>query len=207
VKTHLCQQATEEWFKLRCGVATASEFDNLVTPEWKIRTGATPETYLLKKLAERHLGSPQLSYSSGAMEQGVLREDEARAWYEFNRSAQVERVGFCTTDDGKAGCSPDGLVGEDGGLEIKCPEAHTHLRYLMAGVLPKDYAAQVQGSLFITGRKWWDFLSYNRSFPALVVRVTPDPVAQEAIGKALGQFTAALDTAFIHLQTLAEKTA
>lgn len=200
--THNCQQGSEEWLKLRCSIPTASEFDNLVTPEWKARTGQTPETYLLKKVAGRYVGSPMLSYSSGAMEQGNLLEAEAIAWYEFSQGVTVDRVGFCTTDDGRIGCSPDGLIGEDGGIEIKCPEAHTHLKYLLAGSVPKDYVAQVQGAMFVTGRPWWIFVSYNRAFPALVVRVERNEEAQKALADALAKFVASLDAVTSRLQQL-----
>lgn len=204
--THNVKQGTEEWLKLRAGRPTASEFDNLVTPEMKPRTGQTPETYLLKKLAERSMGAPLLSYTSGAMEQGSLREDEAVAWFEFAHMMQVNRVGFCTTDDGRIGCSPDGLIGEDGGLEIKCPEPHTHLRYLLAGTVPKEYMSQVQGNMLVTGRKWWIFVSYNRAFPALVVKIERNEEAQVVLATALAKFIGSLDEAYAKLQALTPAT-
>lgn len=200
--THDVQQGTEAWLKLRCGIPTASEFDNLVTPEWKPRTGQTPETYLLKKVAERALGAPLLSYASGAMEQGNLLEAEAVSWFEFAHSMTVQRPGFCTTDDGRIGCSPDGLIGEDGGLEIKCPEPHTHLKYLLAGAVPKDYLAQVQGNMLVTGRAWWIFVSYNRAFPALAVKIMRDEAAQKALQDALGTFLGSLGAACARLKQL-----
>jgi len=188
---------------MRAGIPTASEFDNLVTPEWKPRTGQTPETYLLKKLAERSMGGPMLAYSSGAMENGKALEAEAVAWFEFSHGVTITRPGFCTTDDGRIGCSPDGLMGEDCGLEIKCPEAHTHLKYLLAGTLPKDYVAQVQGSMFVTGLPSWIFVSYSRSFPSLVVKVARNDEAQRVLAATLPAFLTALDSAFSRLQLIA----
>ncbi len=202
MKTHDCKQGSEEWLRLRLGIPTASEFDNLVTPEWKVRTGQTPETYMLKKVAEKAMGAPLLSYASGAMEQGVILESEAVAWYEFAHGATIERPGFCTTDDGRIGCSPDGLLGADGGIEIKCPEPHTHLKYLLAGAVPKEYMAQVQGSIYVTGRAWWDFVSYSRHFPPLVVRVPRDEKAQAALGECLPKFLSDFDSAIARIALL-----
>jgi hypothetical protein len=127
------------------------------------------------------------------MEQGSILEHEAIPWFEFAHDVAIDRVGFCTTDDGRAGCSPDGLIGEDGGIEMKCPLPHTHLKYLLAGTLPADYAAQVHGSMYVTGRKWWMFVSYSRKFPALVIRVERDEKIQEAIKTALDGFNALFD--------------
>jgi hypothetical protein len=195
VKRIDCKQGSTEWFLARCGLPTASEFHNLITPEGKARTGEMPRTYLLKKVAERVMGYPAQSFGGGEMEQGSLLESEAVPFYEFTFGEQIQRVGFCTTDDGRIGCSPDGLLGTDGGIEIKCPQPHTHVGYLIAGVVPKEYVAQVQGSLFVTGRAWWTFLSYSRFFPPLIVRVEPDPAFQAALGAALKTFLTDFDRA------------
>jgi hypothetical protein len=101
---------------------------------------------------------------------------------------KVERVGFCATDDGRCGASPDGLLGDDNGLEIKCPAPHTHLKYLTAGVVPPEYRLQVQTCMYVTGRSAWTFVSYSRFFPPLIVHAHRDPKAQEAIGAALDIF-------------------
>lgn len=193
-----CKQGSEQWMEARAGIPTASELDNLVTPEWKIRKGAGVDSYLAKKVAERWFGGALPGFSVFETEQGKILEGEAIPWLELERNIEVKRVGFITTDDGKAGCSPDGVIGERG-LEIKCPSPAVHVSYLLAGVLPKDYAAQVQGGLYVTGWKEWTFLSYSRRFPALELTITSNDEAQSAIEEALALFTAKLDRAYARL--------
>ena len=200
-----CKQGTEAWLLKRCGLPTASEFDALISPEMKPRTGQGRTTYLLSKVAEKVMGYPAQSFSGGAMEQGSILEGEALPFYEFTFDAKVQRVGFCTTDDGRIGCSPDGLLGEDGGIEVKCPSPHVHLGYLLGGVVPKEYLAQVHGSLYVTGRAYWTFLSYNRNFPPLVVRVERDEAWIAALDAALKQFLADFDTLHTRLRSLCGK--
>lgn len=188
MKIHDVEQGSGPWLALRLGIPTASEFDSLITPEWKVRTGQGPTNYLYTKLCEKFMGAFADSGSSFAMGQGSILEHEAIPWYEFAEGVRVRRVGFCTTDDGRIGCSPDGLIGEEGGIEIKCPQPVTHLRYYFEGILPKEHAAQVHGNMFVTGRKWWKFVSYSRQFPQLVIHVERDERIQKAIGDALAQF-------------------
>lgn len=187
MKIHDVKQGSIEWLLLRSGIPTASEFHALVTPLWKVKTGEAPETYLHKKLAEWWTGAPLTTFYGASMEQGNVLEDEAIPWYELEFNQKINRVGFITTDDGKVGCSPDGLL-DGGGIEIKSPEAHTHVGYVLSGDLPKDYATQVQGAMYVTGGDWWRFVSYRRGFPKLVLKVERDEKAQEAIGEALARF-------------------
>lgn len=197
-----CKQGTTEWQMARLGLPTASEFDRLVTPLWKIKDGDGPQTHVLEKVAERVMGYAPESVNTFSMGQGSLLEHEAIPLLEGVYDLKVDKVGFCTTDDGRIGCSPDGLIGDEGGIEVKAPEAHTHLKYLLGGVVPKDYVAQVQGCLYVTGRKWWKFMSYNRHFPPLVVHVEPDPAAQSAIKVALERFLREYDAAYEKLQAM-----
>lgn len=191
------KQGSSEWFAARCGIPTASEFDKLVTPLWKVREGDGFKTYVLQKVAEKVMGEKAPAYQSPEMEEGAALEAEAVAWYEFHQGTPVQRVGFCLSDCGRFGCSPDGLVGEDGGLELKCPQPPAHIRYLVDGVLPKDHAAQVQGSLFVTKRKWWSFASYSRNLPPfLISRIEPEEAAQKAIAAALARFREEFDAAW-----------
>lgn len=189
------EQGSLAWMTARASVPTASEFKNLVTPLWAISTGEMPRTYLCEKLAEWWIGGPLQGFSVFSTEQGKILEEEARPGYEFDTGETVQKVAFCTTDDGRVGCSPDGLIGDDGGIEIKCPQIQTHVKYLLDGILPKDYAAQVQGSLYVTGRKWWKFLSYCRKMPSLILTVTPDQKAQAAIQEALELFLSKFEIA------------
>ncbi len=121
------------------------------------------------------------------MQYGVDTEPEARRWYALERDTDVKQVGFCLSDDLRFGCSPDGLVGEDGGLELKCPLLKTHAEYLDDGGLPLEYVPQVHGSLIVTGRKWWDFMSYAPGLKPLLIRVFPDDFT-EALRKCLDRF-------------------
>lgn len=175
-----CKQGSGQWLAARAGVITASEFDSLMTPLWKKKTGETPQTYIVRKVAEACMGIPLTDPSAWVMDQGVILESEAIPWLEFTHSLSVQRVGFVTSDDGRIGCSPDGLIGDDGGIEIKCPQPTAHVKYLLAGSVPPDYLAQVHGSMYVTGRRWWKFLSYSRQFPPVLVHVDRD---DEIIGK------------------------
>jgi hypothetical protein len=189
------KQNTLEWHMARSGIPTASEFDNLLTPEFKIRTGEMPKSYLFKKVAEAWQGGPLPSKSSYEMEQGKILEEDAIPWFSLEYDVAIQRVGFITTDDGRMGCSPDGLIGEDSGLEIKCPEAHTHTSYLLTEDLPKAYACQVHGSMFVSGRPEWKFVSYRNHFPQLVLTIERDEEIQEKIQEAVGQFLEHFDDA------------
>jgi len=192
MKIHDVAQGSVEWMQMRAGIATASEFDCLVTPEFKVRTGDMPKSYLAKKLAEAWLGGPLLGFNMFDMDQGQILEGEAIPWYELEYGQEVQRVGLVTTDDGRVGCSPDGLL-KGSGLEIKCPRPETHTGYLLKGVLPKDYAAQVHGGMYVTGFHSWTFLSYRRRFPPLLLTIERDDEIQKAIGEALASFLEAFD--------------
>lgn len=187
------EQRSVDWMIARAGKPTASEFDSLITPEFEVRTGQMRATYLAKKVAEAWLGGPLAGFNVFDMDQGNLLEEEAIPFYEFEFSEAIQRVGLVTTDDGRIACSPDGLIGKDGGIEIKCPEVHTHLKYLMAGELPKEYVAQVHGAMYVTGRQWWKFMSYCRHFPVFITTVPRSEQAQAAIHEAVTGFLATLD--------------
>jgi hypothetical protein len=188
-------QGTIEWMRLRWGRPTASEFKNLMTAKFEQRDGEMPKTYLAEKVAEKILNHALPGFGgSFDTEQGQMVEDEARAWFELE-VARIRQVGFVTSDDDRCGCSPDGLIGEDGGLELKCPLAQTHVKYLLAGGLPPEYAPQVHGSLYVTGRKEWTFMSYRRPFPPHIVRVQRDPVIMYKIETALKAFYEKFDAA------------
>lgn len=173
MKIHDVIQGTDEWLKLRLGKPTASEFSKLFTESMEPRKGEMPKTLLAQKVAELWCG-PLPTFGTKQMEDGNLMEDEARPWYEFTYGVSVSTPGFVVSDCGRYGCSPDGLVQNASGLEIKCPAPTTHVGYALAEKLPGDYAAQVHGSLMVTGLPYWDFVSYSRFMPPLVVRVERD---------------------------------
>ena len=182
-------QGSMEWFQMRAGKVTASEISNLVTPLGKVKTGDGPKTYLMEKIAESWTGSPIDGFSSWDTEQGQFLEEKARPAFILETGLDVEQIGFVESDDGKTGCSPDGLiVGKEIGLEIKCPKLENHIRYLIDGKLPSDYIAQVQGSMFVTGFKMWMFFSYRRKMPPLILTIERDEIFQKAISDALDEF-------------------
>ena len=187
----------------RSGVITASEIDALISPLWKIRTGEGVLTYLAQKLAEQWIGGPLPSVQGVFdMDQGKMLEDEARPFYTLTTGEEVTPVGFITSDDGRIGCSPDGLIGETSGVEIKCPKMETHIRYLLAGELPKEYAAQVHFSMYVTGRATWNFMSYRRNFPPLILKVEREEKIMAAFDDALADFLPRLESAMDKLTRL-----
>lgn len=202
MKTLDCKQGSPEWVKARLGIVTASEMDALVSPIGKIRSGQGVETYLCRKICEKLFGTPVGGGGSFATEQGSILELEARPWYSFDLNIDVQTPGFCLSDDGRVGCSPDGLVGDDGGLEIKCFQPEHSLAVLMKNEVPDEYVIQIQTSLFVTKRKWWDFLSYSRQFPAVVIRVQPNPTIQESIARATKAFNERFDEMLAKIDSL-----
>ena len=188
MKTFTCEQRSVEWHTLRCGIPTASSMEELITPEFKVRDGEKPRDYTYKKLAEKVMGYSPSSLNTFHMEQGEITEEEAIGWFELTSGETVSKVGFCMTDDSRVGCSPDGLLGDSSGIEVKVPAPHTHIEYLCGGVLPKKYAIQVQTSMYVVGAKNWRFMSYSRFFPPFLITVQRDPKAQDAIATALDLF-------------------
>ena len=128
------------------------------------------------------------------MLRGTLLEEEARDWYAMRQNREVQQVGFITTDDGTVGCSPDGLLSKDCGLEIKCPKGSTHVGYLLNGKLPPAYAPQVHGSMWVTGFSKWIFISYHPAFRPLVVTVKRDEYTKK-VGVAVSKFVTDLAAA------------
>lgn len=189
MKIHEVSQRTLDWAMLHVGIPTASGLHNLLTPEFEIRKGKMPKSYMHLKLAEAWLKRPVLELSTFSIEQGEIVESEAKPFYAIETNQKVREVGFITTDDGLFGCSPDGLIGDNNcGLEIKCPSAQVHVKYLIQGELPKEYAAQVHGSMYVTGFPRWTFLSYRRNFPPLILTVKRDDEIISKIGEALSDF-------------------
>lgn len=198
------EQGTLEWLTIRAGKVTASELKNILTPKFAIKDGEMPQTYLYKKVAEGFRGKPleDEDFSSFHTENGQMLEDEARKFFCWNfDTAKLTDAGFVEHDDGRFGCSPDALVGEDSGLEVKCPMSKTHVKYLLQGKLPDDYAAQVHGSIYATGRKSWVFMSYARKFPPFVLTVQRDEAICAKIQAALTKFYAAYDEAMEKLKS------
>jgi len=173
---HNIEQRSEAWYSIKCGLVTSTRFKSLVAKE-------TTDTYkdLVTNLAcEIITGKMEKTYSNAMMEYGIETEPLARAEYEWITDIPVKTVGFITPDEDHKyhsciGDSPDGLLPEEGILEIKCPLARTHFNYMEAGKLPSEYRYQVQGHLFVTGLKYCDFVSFVPGMKLFIIRVYPEP--------------------------------
>lgn len=170
-------QRSEEWYEVRKGRMTASNAATIAT------NGKGLETYAYEILAEKYSNNSEESFTSFDMKRGIELEEQARMTYELEHE-EVQQIGFVELDE-FTGCSPDGLVGEDGGIEIKCPNDVNFFRLMVNGEseIDKKYLWQVQMSLLITGRKWWDLVFYNINFEKslLVFRIYPDTIAQSKL--------------------------
>lgn len=179
-----CAQGSDEWWEARRGLPTASDFGKIMTPA-KRKASASQEPYIAQLIQDVKCLSPKYFTGQGgpvnaATEYGRATEAKARRYFEMTMSEKtgreytVRQVGFCKTDDGRFGCSPDGLIDPEEGLELKCPLRKTHLVYLMEGGLPLEYQCQVHGCLIVTGRKRWHFMSYCEGEEPLMLTVEPD---------------------------------
>lgn len=158
------QQRTDEWYDIRLGKATASRFADVLATT-KTGEAAARRNYRAQLVIERLTGIPTESYSNAAMEWGVENEPVAKLAYEAETGNEVVDEFFCEHPVLLAGCSPDGLIGKDGLIETKCPNTATHMETLHRGDIPPNYVPQVQGQLWITERKWCDFVSFDPRLP------------------------------------------
>ena len=187
-----CEQGTDEWLEARRGIPTASAFSKIITA----KTGAlsaTADKYIAEIIAETVY--PDEGFQGNQWtERGHEYEPKARNWYVFDTGNDVDQVGMVLLDDRSAGVSPDGLIGDDGMLEIKCPKPSTHVHYFLKDALPDEYKQQCHAALHIAQRKWLDFVSYCPGFPSLLVRVEPDEYTDK-VAAALQEFTQRLNAA------------
>lgn len=167
-----CEQNSPEWYAARAGIPTASEFHTVLAVGPKGGKSLTRVAYLNKLVGEIITGEPMQSFQNADMERGKLMEDEARDLYCFAHDIEPQRVGFIRNGD--KGASPDSLIGDKGGLEIKSAAPHIQVARLLADELPSEHVAQVQGNLWIAERDWWDFVSYCPKMPLFVKRVYRD---------------------------------
>ncbi len=187
-----CIQNSPEWISARCGIPSASNFDKIVTSKGEPSKQRTK--YMWQLAGERIAKRPEESYQNVNMIRGTEMQSEAKSLYEIINDVAVQEVGFCLDDSGKYGASPDGLIDDCGGLEIKCPLMSTHIGYLLDGTIPTDYIQQVQGNLLVTGREWWDFKSYYPAIKPLIVRVHPDDKFLKLLKSELVSFCEELET-------------
>ena len=173
---HKVDQNSDEWFALRRGKFTASTFKELFMG--KDTQGYKDAIY--RVAFERLTNQSPESFTNEYMQRGTELEPEARAWYEFEKEVDVESGGFFSYNDW-IGASPDGLIGDSGLIEIKCPKFSTMMDYLIKKELPKNYYYQVHGQLFVTDREWCDFIAYHPSLPKFVLRVNRDKEVDKEI--------------------------
>ena len=168
MKIIYCEQNTPEWDYARLGKITSSSFSKILTPTGKLPTKSSRNTYLYKKAAEQISGESEVGFYSVAMENGHLTEEKACNYFEMVTDLDLEKAGFIDSELGY-GCSPDRV-----GLEVKCPIPSTQIEYLEANKLPTIYIPQVQGSMLVTGRDHWNFISFCEHLPPLILKVQRD---------------------------------
>jgi hypothetical protein len=192
----MMEQRSAEWFAARLGCATASKFRAVVS---KLKSGKPAQArvdYAIELVTERLSGQPTPHFTTAAMQRGVDLEPAARIEYEFKKRIEVLETGFLRHPSLMTGASPDGLVGADGLIEIKVPTSTVHVETWLNG-MPDDHIAQVQGQLWITGRAWCDFVSFDDRLPKelqlYVQRVERDDVFIANLDLEVRQFLAEVD--------------
>lgn len=176
---HEMEQRSDEWFAVKKGKFSASDANTIIT------NGKGLESLVYKKVAELVSGKDQDEYTNADMERGVENESAARIAYEMATGNLVKQVGFIELDE-FTGCSPDGLVGDDGLVEIKCQRGYKYIEIAVTKEIDKKYLDQMQMQMFVTGRKWCDYVCYDENFPEpLIIRVEADAEVHEKIRKGL----------------------
>jgi len=200
----MIEQGSAAWKALRLGKVTASRVADVVA-RTKSGYSASRANYMAELIAERLTGVPAESYCNGAMQWGLDKEPEARVAYEFYTDATIERIAFVEHPAiAMSGASPDGLVGEDGMVEIKCPNTATHIDTLLGQSAPDKYFVQMQWQMACTGRRWCDFVSYDPRLPEAtqlyVVRIQRDDARIAELEKEVTSFLADLAAKLAALQ-------
>lgn len=198
-------QGSAEWLAIRLGKVTASRVADVVA-KTKTGWGASRANYMAELIAERLTGTPAEKFQNAAMQWGTEKEPEAKAAYEFHTDATIDPIGFVHHPKIEmSGASPDGLIGTDGLIELKCPNTATHIETLRGGVVPAKYITQMQWQMACTERAWCDFASYDPRMPEnmrlFVQRVNRDDKAIAELEKHVCDFLAEID------KTVAELTA
>lgn len=205
------EQGSADWFAARLGKVTASRVSDVIA---KTKSGwsASRANYMAQLVAERLTGQPQESYSNAAMQWGIEQEPLARAAYEFRTDATVTPAWFIEHPKiAMSGASPDGLIGDVGLVEIKCPTTATHIETLIGKSTPDKYLAQMQWQMACTGAKWCDFVSFDPRLPEamrlFVSRVHRDDERIKELEKEVLAFLAELDAKVKTLTDLYQKEA
>lgn len=175
-------QGSEEWAKARCGIPTASRFaDILAKGEGKMR-----RKYLYELAGERLTGKPAESFSNGHMERGKEMEAEARSFYAYVKGVEPQQVGFIR--NGQKGCSPDSLIGDRGGLEIKTKLPHLLIEAILRDDVPPEHKAQCQGFLWVAERDWTDIFCYWPEMPTFIKKAGRDEAYIKTLDDAVAAF-------------------
>ena len=183
------EQGTEEWHALRCGMLTASTMKLILTPTLKVANNDKTRAHAWELAAQRVTGYTEPTFINDAMLRGINDEPLARDLYS-EKYSPVTECGYITTEiEGfTVGYSPDGLVGDDGLIEVKSRSQKGQIETIVSKSVPDEFVMQLQTGLLITGRKWIDFISYCGGMPMFVLRVEPDDIIQDAIIKAIVDF-------------------
>ena len=200
------EQRTTEWHTARLGKVTASRVADVIA-KTKTGYGASRANLMADLIVERLTGQPASTFTNAHMEWGTEQEPHARAAYSARTGELVEEVGFIDHPRiTNSGASPDGLVGDDGLVEFKCPATATHLDTLLAGEVPSKYIPQMQWQMACTGRKWCDFASYDPRLPEhlrmFVKRVERDDAYIKMLETEVTKFLAELEEKLTQLQEL-----
>lgn len=198
-----CEQSSPEWYSARLGIPTASEFKKLVAVNKDAKDKKTRTEYMRKLAGEVLTGVPMESYTNEHMERGKVMEEDARDLYAMITKADLRRVGFIR--NGNTGCSPDSLIGDDGGLEIKTALPHVQIERLERGDLPAEHRLQVQGCIWLSERKWWDFVSFCPKLPMFTIRVQRDEQCIAELSAAVNTFNAELNDLIARIRSYGEK--
>lgn len=186
---HHIEQGTPEWYELRRGIVTASIASKLLTPTIKVANNDTVRQLAYQMAAERITGRVEQTPTSYHMERGHIEEVFARDLYSQHH-AQVKECGFIESSGlgFRVGYSPDGIVGEDGLIEIKSRMSKYQIQTICLQEVPSEYLVQLQFGLWVSARSWIDFVQYSNGMALFVQRVTPDPVIIETIEEAVSLF-------------------
>lgn len=190
-------QGSPEWHAERCGKVTASRVSDVIA-KTKSGWGASRKNYLAELVAERLTGKPAEGFTNAAIQWGIDTEPKARAAYEFFLDVTVQKIGFVNHPTIKmSGASPDGFVGADGMVEIKCPLTSTHIETLLLDRIPEKYVTQMLWQMGTTGRQWCDFVSFDPRMPPnmqlFVKRLMRDDGAITSLEVDVRAFMAELD--------------
>jgi len=199
-------QGTPEWLQERCGKLGASSIGDLMA-RTKNGYGASRTNLMARLLTERLTGQPVETFTSGPMLWGIETEPQARAAYEFSREVEVVETGWVQHPVVEnAGCSPDGLVGDKGLIEVKCPNTATHIDTLLGKDISNNYVLQMQWQMEVTRRDWCDFVSFDPRLPLrmqlFIRRFERDDVLIRDIKLEVAKF---LDEMDLRIQVLNEK--